>query len=109
LLILTAGRQPYETIMATRVPGEGDYAAARRYHEETSKFVKDKAKAGESIKGSADQAGDKLTPAEEVALKHAKGGRSGQARCAPAANARKGKALIAHEAHGRSVASRIRV
>jgi hypothetical protein len=60
--------------MANKVQGEGDYEAARRYNEETRKFVKDKEKAGESIKGSADQATDKLTAAEEAALKHAKGG-----------------------------------
>ena len=60
--------------MATKVQGEADYEAARRYNEETSKFVKDKAKACESIKGSAGQASDKLTPAEDVALTHAKGG-----------------------------------
>jgi hypothetical protein len=36
--------------------------------------VKDKEKAGEPIKGAADQAVDALTPAEKTALKHAKGG-----------------------------------
>jgi hypothetical protein len=60
--------------MANKVQGEGDYEAARRYNEETRAFVKDKAKAGQSIQGSADQATDKLTPAEEAALKHAKSG-----------------------------------
>jgi hypothetical protein len=60
--------------MANKVQGEGDYESARRYNEETAKFVKDKAKAGESLKGSASQATDKLSPAEEAALKHAKGG-----------------------------------
>jgi hypothetical protein len=60
--------------MANKIQGEGDYEAARRYNEETAKFVKDKTQAGESLKGSADQASDKLTSAEEVALKHAKGG-----------------------------------
>jgi len=60
--------------MANKVQGEGDYESARRYNEETKKFVKDKEKAGESLKGNAGQASDKLTPAEEVALKHAKGG-----------------------------------
>jgi hypothetical protein len=60
--------------MANKVQGEGDYDAARRYNEETSKFVKDKAKAGESIKGSAKDAVEALTPAEEAALKHAKSG-----------------------------------
>jgi hypothetical protein len=60
--------------MANKVQGEGDYESARRYNDETAKFVKDKAKKGESLKGSASQATDKLSPAEEVALKHAKGG-----------------------------------
>lgn len=60
--------------MANKVQGEGDYEAARRYNEETSKFVKDKKKAGEPIKGAADQAADALTPAEKTALKHAKSG-----------------------------------
>jgi hypothetical protein len=60
--------------MANKVQGEGDYDAARRYNEETSKFVKDKAQKGESIKGSAQDAVDALTPAEEAALKHAKSG-----------------------------------
>ena len=60
--------------MANKVQGEGDYEAARRYNEETSKFVKDKEKSGEKIHGSAKDASDKLTPAEEVGLKHAKGG-----------------------------------
>ena len=47
--------------MANKVQGEGDYAAARRYNEETRKFVKDKEKAGKAIKGSAEQAVDGLT------------------------------------------------
>jgi hypothetical protein len=63
-----------EMIMGTKNQGEGDYESARRYNEETKKFVEDKEKAGESLKGSAEQASDKLTPAEESALKHAKGG-----------------------------------
>ena len=60
--------------MANKVQGEGDYAAARRYNEETRKFVKDKEKAGKAIKGSAEQAVDGLTPPEKEALKHAKSG-----------------------------------
>jgi hypothetical protein len=63
-----------DTGMANKVQGEGDYESARRYNEETSKFVKDKAKAGKPIKGAADQATDALSPAEETALKHAKSG-----------------------------------
>jgi hypothetical protein len=58
--------------MANKVQGEGDYDAARRYNEETSKFVKDKAKKGASLKGSAKDAVDGLTAAEKDALKHAK-------------------------------------
>jgi hypothetical protein len=60
--------------VANKVQGEGDYEAARRYNEETRKFVKDKEKAGEPIKGAADKAVDELTPAEKTALKHAKSG-----------------------------------
>jgi hypothetical protein len=60
--------------MANKVQGEGDYEAARRYNTETRKFVEDKAKAGETIEGSAAEASDKLTPAETAALKHAKAG-----------------------------------
>jgi hypothetical protein len=60
--------------MANKVQGEGDYEAARRYNTETRKFVEDKAKAGETIEGSAAEASDKLTPAEKAALKHAKAG-----------------------------------
>jgi hypothetical protein len=62
-----------ETIMANKVQGEGDYESARRYNEETAKFVKDKAKSGESIRGSAAEASEELTPEEQTALKHAKG------------------------------------
>jgi hypothetical protein len=60
--------------MANKVQGEGDYDAARHYNDETSKFVKDKAKKGENLKGSAKDAVDELTPAEKDALKHAKSG-----------------------------------
>jgi hypothetical protein len=60
--------------MANKVQGEGDYDAARRYNDETSKFVKDKTKKGENLKGSAKDAVDELTPAEKDALKHAKSG-----------------------------------
>lgn len=60
--------------MASKIQGEGDYEAARRYNEETRQFVKDKEKAGQAIKGSAAEATENLTPAEETALKHAKSG-----------------------------------
>jgi hypothetical protein len=58
--------------MANKVQGEGDYESARRYNEETSKFVKDKTKKGESLEGSAKDAVGGLTPPEKAALKHAK-------------------------------------
>jgi hypothetical protein len=60
--------------MANKVQGEGDYDAARRYNEETSKFVKDKTQKGDNLKGSAKDAVDGQTPAEKEALKHAKSG-----------------------------------
>ena len=60
--------------MANKNQGEGDYEAARRYNEETRKFVEDKAKQGESLEGSAKDAVDELTPSEQEALKHAKSG-----------------------------------
>jgi len=60
--------------MANKVQGEGDYESARRYNEETSKFVKDKTKQGERLEGSAKDAVDGLTPPEKAALKHAKSG-----------------------------------
>jgi len=66
------------TIMANKVQGEGDYDAARRYNEETRKFVKDKTKKGESLKGCAQDAVDGLTPPEKDALKHAKSGAQDQ-------------------------------
>jgi hypothetical protein len=74
LLASAIGIQPEEIIMANKVQGEGDYEAARRYNKETRKFVEDKEKAGENIKGDADQATDKLSLAEKAALKHAKSG-----------------------------------
>ena len=60
--------------MANKVQGEGEYEAARRYNKETRKFVEDKEKAGEPIKGDAEKATDKLSLAEKAALKHAKSG-----------------------------------
>jgi hypothetical protein len=60
--------------MANKIQGEGDYEAARRYNEETRKFVKDKQKTGQRMEGSADEATEKLTPAEQTALSHAKSG-----------------------------------
>lgn len=58
--------------MASKVQGEGDYESARRYDEETKRFVDEKTKAGKPLKGSATEASDKLTPEEEKALARAK-------------------------------------
>jgi hypothetical protein len=60
--------------MGSKVQGEGDYESARHYNDETKKFVDDHTKGGKEIKGSAAQASDKLTAAEEEALSHAKSG-----------------------------------
>ena len=66
--------------MANKVQGEGDYDAARRYNEETRKFVKDKTKKGESLKGSAKDAVDELTPPEKEALQARQKRRPGSTR-----------------------------
>jgi hypothetical protein len=58
--------------MTSKVQGEGDYESARRYDEETKRFVDEKTKGGKTIKGSASEASDKLTPEEEEALARAK-------------------------------------
>ena len=60
--------------MGNKVQGEGDYESARHYNDETRKFVEDKKKKGESLKGDAKEATDRLSEAEESALKHAKSG-----------------------------------
>lgn len=60
--------------MTSRIQGEGDYEAARRFNEKTREFVKDKQAAGKDIKASGEQATDTLTPAEIEARKHAKHG-----------------------------------
>lgn len=60
--------------MTSKVQGEGDYESARRYDEETKRFVDEKTKGGKTIKGSAAEASDKLTPEEKEALAHAKSG-----------------------------------
>ena len=54
--------------MANKVQGEGDYDAARRYNDETSKFVKDKTKKGENLKGSAKDAVDAMLARVKLAL-----------------------------------------
>jgi hypothetical protein len=60
--------------MTSKVQGEGDYESARRYDEETKRFVEEKTKGGKTIKGSAAEASDKLTPEEKEGLSHAKSG-----------------------------------
>jgi hypothetical protein len=60
--------------MAGKVQGEGDYESAREYNEKTREFVKEKQARGEKLEGSAAEAQDELTPAEQEALKHAKHG-----------------------------------
>ncbi|HEY1892577.1 MAG TPA: hypothetical protein VGG63_19430 [Steroidobacteraceae bacterium] len=60
--------------MTSKVQGEGDYESARRYDEETKRFVEEKTKDGQPLKGDASKASDKLTPEEQEALSHAKSG-----------------------------------
>jgi hypothetical protein len=60
--------------MGSKVQGEGDHESARHYNEETRKFVEEHTRDGQDIKGSAQEASDKLTPAEQEARKHAKHG-----------------------------------
>jgi len=60
--------------MTSKIQGEGDYESARRYDEETKRFVDEKTKGGKTIEGSAAEASDKLTPEEKEALAHAKSG-----------------------------------
>ena len=60
--------------MASKVQGEGDYESARRYDEETKRFVDEKTKAGKPLKGTASEASDELTPEEKEALSRAKAG-----------------------------------
>jgi hypothetical protein len=60
--------------MASKIQGEGDYESARHYNDDTKRFVDEKRKEGQDIKGSAADASDKLTAAEKAALAHAKSG-----------------------------------
>ena len=60
--------------MASKIQGEGDYESARRYDEETKRFVDEKTKDGKPLKGDASKASDKLTPEEQEALSPAKSG-----------------------------------
>lgn len=38
--------------MTSKVQGEGDYESARRYDEETKRFVEEKTQGGKPLKGS---------------------------------------------------------
>ena len=58
--------------MTSKVQGEGDYESARRYDEKTKRFVDEKTKAGEPLKGSASEASEELTPEEKEARGRAK-------------------------------------
>ena len=60
--------------MTSKVQGEGDYESARRYDEETKRFVDEKTKEGKPLKGDASKASDKLTPEEQEARSRAKSG-----------------------------------
>lgn len=60
--------------MGSKVQGEGDYESARHYNDETRKFVDEHTKRGEDLKGAAQEASDKLTPAEKKARARAKAG-----------------------------------
>lgn len=57
-----------------KIQGEGDYESARRYRQETERFVKEHTRDGETIRGNADEATDELTPAEWEGLSHARDG-----------------------------------
>ena len=58
--------------MTSKVQGEGDYESARRYDEETKRFVEEKTKEGKPLEGSASEASDELTPEEKKARARAK-------------------------------------
>jgi hypothetical protein len=58
--------------MTSKVQGEGDYESARRYDEETERFVEEKTQDGKPLKGDAAEASDELTPEEKAALARAK-------------------------------------
>lgn len=58
--------------MTSKVQGEGDYESARRYDEETQRFVDEKTKGGKPLEGSASEASDELTPEEKEARSRAK-------------------------------------
>jgi hypothetical protein len=58
--------------MTSKIQGEGDYESARRYDEETKRFVEEKTKEGKPLEGSASEASDELTPEEKKARARAK-------------------------------------
>jgi hypothetical protein len=60
--------------MTSKVQGEGDYEAGRRYDEATKRFVDEKNRSGKPLEGSASEASDELTPEEKEALSRAKSG-----------------------------------
>jgi hypothetical protein len=60
--------------MGNKVQGEGDYESARKYNQDTREFVKDQQDKGKPMEGSADEAQDGLTAAEQEALARAKRG-----------------------------------
>jgi len=60
--------------MTSKIQGEGDYESARRYDEETKRFVDEKTKEGKPLKGDASKASDELTPEEREARSRAKSG-----------------------------------
>ncbi|HKT71425.1 MAG TPA: hypothetical protein VJQ47_00930 [Steroidobacteraceae bacterium] len=64
--------------MSSKNQGEGDYESAREYNRDTKKFVDGQREAGKEIRGSATDASDSLTPAEQEALKRAKHGEQDQ-------------------------------
>ncbi len=58
--------------MTSKAQGEGDYESARRYDEETKRFVEERTRGGETLEGSASGASDKLTPEEQTARARAR-------------------------------------
>lgn len=60
--------------MGNKVQGEGDYESARKYNEKTREFVKDQQDKGAELQGSAAEAQEGLTAAEQEALARAKHG-----------------------------------
>jgi hypothetical protein len=60
--------------MGSKIQGEGDYESARRYNDETKRFVDEKTRDGKPLTGNAAEASDTLSAAEKEALSHAKKG-----------------------------------